>query len=130
MQTDNIGKLILRLTVGVLILFHGIAKVLHPDMLAPIMKNVASLGLPGPFAYAVYLGEVLGPLLIILGVFARLGGVLVVINMIFALILSHTPQLLTLAKNGGYGLELQAFYLFCGLTVAILGSGRYAMRPD
>lgn len=130
MQTDAIGKLILRLTVGVLILFHGTAKILHPDALAPIMKNVGALGLPGPFAYAVYLGEVLGPILIILGVFARLGGMLVVINMVFALILVHTPQLLTLAKNGGYGLELQAFYLFCGLTVAVLGSGRYALRPD
>jgi putative oxidoreductase len=130
MQTDAIGKLILRLTLGGLILFHGIGKILHPDAVAPIVKNVAALGLPGAFGYAVYLGEVLAPLLILLGLYARIGGVLVTINMIFALVLVHSSQLLTLSKSGGYGLELQAFYLFGGLALAFLGSGRYAVRPD
>jgi len=130
MQTDAIGKLILRLTLGALLLFHGVGKILHPDAVAPIVKNVAALGLPGVFAYAVYLGEVLAPVLILLGLFARLGGLLVVVNMIFALVLVHSSQLLTLSKSGGYGLELQAMYLFCGLAIAVLGSGRYAVRPD
>lgn len=130
LHSDAIGKLILRLTLGGLILFHGISKILHPDALEPITKSVAAMGLPAAFGYAVYLGEVLAPLLILLGLFARFGGLLVVINMIFAVLLYHTSQILTLSKTGGFGLELQAFYLLCGLTVAFLGSGRYAVRPD
>ncbi|HEX4325272.1 MAG TPA: DoxX family protein [Burkholderiales bacterium] len=130
MQTDAIGKLVLRLALGGLILFHGVGKILHPESVEPIVKGVTAMGLPGAFAYAVYLGEVLAPLMILLGLFARFGGLLVVINMLFAVMLVHTSQLLTLSKSGGYGLELQTFYLLCGLTVALLGSGRYAVKPD
>ena len=127
---DDIGKLVLRLTLGVLILFHGVAKILHPDVLGYIGGKLADLGLPHGVAYLVYIGEVVAPLLIILGVYSRIGGLLVMINMIFALVLVHSMQLLTLAKNGGWALELQGFYLFCGLAVLLLGSGKVAVRPD
>lgn len=130
MLSDAIGKFILRLAVGGLILFHGFNKIMHPDAVAGIVKGVTGMGLPAFIGYAVYFGEVLAPLMILLGVFARVGGALVVINMIFAIGLVHTAQLLTLTKSGGYGLELQTFYLMCGLAVAFLGSGRYALRPD
>lgn len=129
-RNDSVGKLILRLTVGGLILFHGVAKILHPEPLGFIKGQLASLGLHQAIAYGVYVGEVVAPLLILLGVFARLGGLLVVINMVFAILLVHTGQILTLSKSGGWALELQGFYLFCGLAVLFLGSGRFALRPD
>ena len=59
-HSDAFGKLLLRLTLGILMLFHGVSKLMNP----------------------------------------------------------------------GWTLELQAFYLFCGLTVFFLGSGRTAARPD
>ncbi|MGH8746433.1 MAG: DoxX family protein [Burkholderiales bacterium] len=127
---DDIGKLVLRLTLGVLILFHGVGKILHPDVLGYIGGKLVALGLPHEVAYLVYIGEVVAPLLIILGFRSRIGGLLVMINMIFALVLVHSMQLLTLSKTGGWGLELQAFYLFCGLAVLLLGSGKIAVKPD
>ncbi|MGH8738735.1 MAG: DoxX family protein [Burkholderiales bacterium] len=127
---DDIGKLVLRLTLGLLILLHGVGKILHPAALGFIGAKLTDLGLPHEVAYLVYVGEVVAPLLIILGVYSRIGGLLVVINMIFALVLVHSTQLLTLGKNGGWALELEGFYLFCGLAVLLFGSGKVAIKPD
>jgi len=129
--SDEIGKLVLRLTVGALMLFHGVAKIIHPGpTLEYVSKQLAGIGLPGFVAWGVYFGEVLAPLMIIFGVFARVGGVIVAVNMVFAVLLAHSHQLATLSKSGGWALELQGFYFFCAIAVFLLGSGRLAVRPD
>ena len=130
-QSDALGKLILRLTLGSLLLFHGISKVMNPVRTLDSMgERLAAVGLPTYVAFGVFAGEVLAPILIILGVYSRIGGLLVVINMLFALYLVHTTQLLTLSKSGGWGLELQGFYLLTGLALFFLGSGKLALKPD
>jgi putative oxidoreductase len=130
MNNDNAGKLVVRLTLGILILFHGVAKILHPDSLGFISSGLAGWGLPEALAYGVYIGEVVAPLMLIAGVFSRWGGMLVVLNMLFAIGLSHMGDLFSLTDHGGYRLELQMFYLLGGLAVMLLGSGRYAYKPD
>jgi len=127
---DTAGKLLLRLCVGVLMLFHGVAKIIHPAYLENITRQVVEAGMPSWVAYGVFVGEVLAPLLIVLGLFARFGGILVAGNMVVAIYLAHMAQLLTLSKSGGWALELQTFYLLGGLAIAFLGSGRAALRPD
>ena len=129
-RNDALGKLILRVTVGVLILFHGVHKILHPASLDFISKQLTSVNLPPALAYGVYVGEVIAPLMVILGVFSRLGGLLIFANMIFALVLVHEGELFALTKTGGWALELQGFYLFSGLAILFLGSGKMAIRPD
>ena len=130
-QSDDAGKLILRLTVGGLILFHGVSKLLNPmGALGMISGQLSTVGLPVFIAYGVYIGEVLAPLMLILGFFSRIGGLLVVGNMIFAVVLVHTSQLFTMSKTGGWALELQGFYLFCGLAIYFFGSGKFAVKPD
>ena len=130
-QIDSIGKLILRLTLGVLMLFHGVSKLLHAaGTIERIGAQLVSAGLPPFLVYGVFIGEVLAPLMIVFGVYARLGGLLVVINMIFAVYLVHPDQMLSLTKTGGWVLELQAFFLFAGLAVLFLGSGKIAVKPD
>jgi len=127
---DDIGKLLLRLTLGGLLLFHGVGKILHPAALDFIGGKLVGLGLPMELAFAAYLGEVLAPLLIIVGMFSRIGGLLVAINMTFAIVLVQSAQLLQLNKVGGWQIELEAFYLMCGLVVLLGGSGKFAVRPD
>jgi len=129
-QYDALGKLVLRLTVGGLMLFHGVAKILHAGSIGFIGSKLAEAGLPEFLAWGVYLGEVAAPLMILLGVFSRIGGVVVVVNMVFAVALAHTGDFLSLTQHGGWALELQAFYLFGALAVVLLGSGRMAVRPD
>ena len=130
LKNDAAGKLILRLTVGILMLFHGVAKVLHPGSLDFIGGALAGAGLPEALAYGVYVGEIIAPLMIILGIQARMGGLIIVINMVFAILLVHTGDLFSLTEHGGWRLELQGFYLFGGLAILLLGSGRLALRPD
>lgn len=127
---DDVGKLTLRLTLGVLILLHGIHKILYPAALGFIGGRLADLGLPHAMVYLVYVGEVVAPVMLILGVYSRIGGLLVMINMIFALVLAHGTQLLSLGKTGGWAVELEGVYLLCGLAVLMLGSGKVAIRPD
>ncbi len=129
-QSDALGKLTLRLTVGILMLFHGVHKIFNPSSLDFISKQLVNVDLPQNLAYGVYLGEVIAPLMIILGVFARFGGLLIFSNMIFAIVLAHRSQLFTLTDTGGYTLELQIFFLLTGLAVFFLGSGRIAVKPD
>lgn len=125
---EAVAKLILRLTVGILMLLHGADKIINPGTLEFIGQNLSDIGLSPLIAYAVYLGEVLAPLMIIFGYYARVGALLVVINMVFAILLIHSGQLLQLTSHGGWQLELQGLYLFGALAIMLLGSGRYAIR--
>ncbi len=127
---DTLGKLVLRLTVGGFMLFHGVAKILNPGSLEFIKSQLATLDLTPYLAYGVFLGEIVAPLLIILGIYARFGGLLIVGNMLFALFLVHQDELLSLDAQGGWALELQGFFLLCGLTVFLIGSGKFAIKPD
>ena len=130
-KSDALGKLILRLTLGLLLLLHGIAKVMNPARTLDSMSGMlTAAGLPTFLAYGVFVGEVLAPILIILGIYSRIGGLIVVINMIFAVQLAHATQLLSLSKTGGWALELQGFYLLTGLALFFLGSGKLAVKPD
>jgi putative oxidoreductase len=129
-HNDAMGKLLLRLTVAILMLFHGIAKIIHPGSLEFIESSLSSIGMPSAIAYGVYVGEVIAPLMIIAGFHARIGGLIVVANMVFAIVLAHTGDFFSLTQHGGWALELQAFYLFGGLAIVLLGSGKFAIKPD
>jgi putative oxidoreductase len=119
------GKLVLRLVLGILILLHGISKVMNG--LGPIPGVVEKAGLPQAFAYLVYIGEVLAPILLIIGFWTRLAALIVAINMVFAVYLVHTSQLFTLSKQGGWALELQGMYFFTAIAIALLGAGRFSV---
>jgi len=119
------GKLLLRLTVGALVLLHGIAKVLAGP--AFVVGLVEKLGMPGAFGYAVYLGEVIAPLAMILGLWTRIAALIVALSMVAAILLVHMGELFTLGQSGGWALELQGMFLFTALAVALIGPGRYAI---
>jgi putative oxidoreductase len=125
-ETNDAGRLILRLTLGGLLLLHGIHKILNG--IEPIRLLLASHHLPEYLAYGVYIGEVAAPVLIILGIFTRIGALLVVIDMIAAIVLARMPELFGLRpQTGGYALEAETFFLFCAVAVALLGAGRYSL---
>ena len=130
MKCDDTGKLILRLTLGILMLFHGVAKIQSPSIVEFLAGSLSTNGLPSFFSYGVYIGELLAPALIILGIFTRYGAMLIIINMLFAILLMHSGEIFALSQHGGWKLELQGFYLFIAAAIVFLGSGRYAIKPD
>lgn len=122
------GKLLLRLTLGVLILLHGIAKVTGgPGFVVGLVENV---GLPGAFGYAIYVGEVIAPLALILGLWTRIAALVVAANMAVAVLLVHMDELFVLGRSGGWALELQGMFFLTALAIALIGSGRYALRQS
>ena len=124
-STDDLAKLLLRVVLGLLILCHGIAKLKGGPGF--VLDVVSKAGLPPAVGYLVYVGEVVAPLLLVIGLFTRLAALVVAINMIFAVFLVHTGQIFTMAQTGGWALELQGMYLASALSVALLGAGRYSV---
>lgn len=130
LHNDALGKLILRLAVGGLILFHGVDKLLNPGSLDWISGMLQGYGLPSFLAYGVLIGEVLAPIMAIVGWQSRLAGLLMAGNMLVAFLLVHTGQVFMLNDNGGWQLELQGMFFLSALALVFLGSGRMAWRPD
>jgi len=124
-RSDDTGKLVLRVVLGVLILLHGISKI--SSGVGGIAGMLSSHGLPGALAYLLYIGEVLAPVLLIAGIYTRPAAWIVVINMLVALWLVHTKDLFALGKSGGWALELQGMFLFAAVAVAFLGAGRFSV---
>jgi putative oxidoreductase len=124
-NTDNVGKLTLRVVLAILILFHGVSKLINGPGF--VTAQVAQFGLPPALGYLVYIGEVVAPVLLLVGVWSRIAAAIIAINMIVAFLLVHTSQFFSLSKTGGWALELQAMYLFSAIVLVFLGAGRYSL---
>ena len=122
---DDFGKLILRVALGVLILFHGVAKILGGT--AGIAGMVTKAGLPEYVAYGVYVGEIVAPLLVVLGFWTRPAAFVIVVNMVVAVWLVYMSDLVKLSPTGGWALELQGMYFVGALAVTFLGAGRFSV---
>ncbi len=119
----QLGYRLLTWAVAGLMLFHGVAKVLHG--VGPIAGMLGALGLPGVLAYGSLLGEVVAPLFVLSGYFVAPAALVMAGNMVVAVLLAHLPQLLSLNPNtGGYALELQAFFLLGSIAIALLAPKR------
>jgi putative oxidoreductase len=119
------GKLILRVSLGGMMLLHGIAKT--RSGVQPIADMLAANGLPAEMVYGVWVGEIVAPLLLIVGLFTRTAGLVLAFNMVVAIYLAHRADVFALTEHGAWAIELQAFYLFGGLAVACLGAGRLSL---
>ncbi|WP_145556976.1 DoxX family protein [Yersinia aldovae] len=122
------GKLLLRLTFGILMLFHGVAKIQHGTRW--IAESLQSQGMPGFVAYGVYIGEIVTPILIILGLFTRPVAFTYAINLLVAVLMVGTAKFFTLTQVGAWSLENEALYILSGLAIMLLGSGRYSITKN
>ena len=125
LHNNDLGKLLLRLSVGGLMLFHGIHKL--KSGLGFIEKSLVDAGLPAFLSYGVLVGEILAPLLVVLGILSRPAALLEAFVMVMAVYLVHAGELFSLTQHGGHALELQFLYLFGSLAIVFLGSGRYSV---
>jgi len=125
-HSDDIGKLILRFAVGGVILFHGAWKMMHGiGWLPPILQMH---GLPGFFAYGVYVAEVIAPIMLFAGWLTRLASLTIIIDMLMALVLVLRNQIFAVKPGGGgWGIEVEALLLFGAVTLFFMGSGKYSV---
>jgi putative oxidoreductase len=123
---DDIGKLVLRITLGLLILLHGIAKL--KGGVGGIEGMLTGHGLPAFIAYGAYIGEVLAPILLVIGFYSRIAALVIAFNMVVAIALAHANELFQLGKQGGWALELQGMFLFTAIAIALIGPGRFSIN--
>lgn len=123
---DDWGKLLLRLTIGGLLLFHGIFKV--TTGVGWMAGPLGAVGLPAFVGYGAYVGEVVAPILAIIGKFSRIAGLVMAFNMLIAIVLVQSDQIFAIKpQGGGWGIELEMLFLLGGIAISLLGSGRYAL---
>ncbi|MBJ2174465.1 DoxX family protein [Aureibaculum sp. A20] len=123
----DFGLLLLRVVIGGLMLFHGVAKLSNLD---GIKNMLIEAGLPEMIAYGVYITELIAPVLIIIGFKTRLASLVFFIGMITALALAHSEHLFAISKTGGLEIELLLLYAFGGMVLFFTGSGRYAVTSS
>ena len=123
---NDIAKLLLRLTVGVMVLFHGVDKIING--ISGIKHLTTNAGLPEFLAYGIYVGEIVVPILIILGVYARVASLVLAFNMLVAIFLAYGGSLFTLGKHGAPSFELPFLYLIMSVVIFMIGSGKYAVN--
>lgn len=125
LSKDDLGKLLLRLSVGGLMLFHGLHKLFGG--VDGIAGMLAAHGIPGFVAYGVLLGEVVAPVLIILGVLTRLSALGLAFTMVVAWLLVGLNNTFMLDKVGAWAIESLVYFFVAALAIAFLGVGRYAL---
>jgi putative oxidoreductase len=116
MYYPRFGTYLLRWSVSIMMLLHGIAKLFGG--VGFIQGKLVAAGVPGFVAYGVLIGEVLAPLFVMSGVFVAPAALVMAINMVVAVLMVHMGDLFLLTKQGGWALELQGLYLVGALAIA------------
>ncbi len=123
----DLGLLILRIAVGVLMLLHGIAKLKGVSFIEGMLDRN---GLPAFLAYGVYVTEIVAPLLIIIGFRTRLASAAYAFGALSAVFLVHSGDIFTLNEHGGWGIELLGLYLLGAIALFFTGSGKIAFSSS
>ncbi|KWW06241.1 DoxX family protein [Escherichia fergusonii] len=125
---EDLGKLLLRLAVGGLMLFHGVHKLFAG--IDGISGMLIAKGFPGFIAYGVLIGEVVAPVLIILGILTRPSALVIALTMVVAWLMVGMGKTGMLDKTGAWAIESLVYFFVAALAVAFLGAGRYALAGN
>ncbi|WP_413560545.1 DoxX family protein [Bdellovibrio sp. HCB209] len=118
--TGQVGLLVLRLFAGLVMAFaHGMGKFPISDQL---IAGVESVGFPMPvvFAYAAALTELVGGVLLALGLLTRPVGLFLAFTMFVAGVFIHGADPFNVK-------ELAFFYMFVYIFFACYGGGRFSL---
>lgn len=127
-KNSDLGMFISRVAIGFPMLVYGISKVFYGiDFIENLLTEK---GLPSFLAYGVFVGEVVAPILIIVGFRARLAGLIFAINCFTAICLAQTSNILKLNEYGGWALELLAIYMLVGISFLFTGAGKLSISTQ
>jgi putative oxidoreductase len=117
LHNPRLGYHLLRISVAVLMLFHGVAKI--TGGVDGIKGMLGGAGLPQALAYGVYVGEVIAPLLILIGLWVGPAALIMAVNMLFAIFLAHSGDIFQVTGTGAWAIELQMLFLIGSLVIAL-----------
>ncbi len=122
----DLALLILRVVLGIIMIYHGWPKLTN---LAGTIDGMAGMGVPAPAVAAIFatVAEFIGGLLMLLGAFTDLAGLMFAIDMLGAITFVHAKNGFSVAKGG---IEWPLLLAATALAIALMGPGRYAVgRP-
>ena len=123
--TDDVGELLIRLSVGGFMLFPGVHKALTGiDWMYPLLE---ARGLPNAMAYGSYVGEIVAPVLMLMGILTRISGLIVAGTMGMAVYLALVDKVFTINEHGGWALELNGLFFLGALGLVFMGPGRVSL---
>ena len=123
----NAAALLLRLSLGTMFIAHALLKY-FVFTLPGTAQFFQSLGLPGILGYATFAAELVGGVLLVLGVQSRVVALALVPVLLGATWAHAGNGWVFSAPNGGW--EYPAFWTVALLVQALLGDGAYALRSS
>jgi putative oxidoreductase len=122
--TSDLAYLIVRLTIGLMLLPHGWIKV--TGNIPGIAAYFGRLGLEPAwlFTYVALFNETIGGILIAIGLFTRPATALLVIEFVILLVVVHTPRGYGMAVNG---IEFPLMWMMMLIVVLLRGGGPWSL---
>ncbi len=119
----DLALVILRVVLGIIMIYHGWPKVTN---LGGTIEGMAGMGIPAPAVAAIFatVVEVVGGLLMVLGAFTDIAGLMFTIDMLGAITFIHAKNGFSVAKGG---MEWPLLLAAAALAIALAGPGRHAV---
>lgn len=124
-QNLNYGATITRLSLGVILLAHGLLKI-FVFTIPGTVGFFESLGLPATVAYLTIFGEIAGGAALIIGIYTRLTALLSV-PILLGATWAHAGNGWVFSNQGG-GWGFPALLVVMAIAVAVQGSGSFAFK--
>ncbi len=125
LTNPNYGALITRISLGGILLSHGLLKMLVFTIPGTV-EYFASLGLPAIAAYLTIFAEIAGGTAILLGLYTRLASLLS-IPLLLGALWAHASNGWVFSAEGG-GWEFPLLLVLLAGAVSFQGSGPFALR--
>jgi len=126
--SNNHGAMLLRISLGSLILAHSAYLKLMVFTLPGTAQYFSTIGLPEPLAYIVFTVEVIAGVALILGIYTRCAA-LALLPIALGATWAHFGAGWLFSNEGG-GWEYPLFLTIALAVQTLLGSGTYAFRKS
>ena len=125
MYNQDLAKLLLRLTAGGILLFHGIHKVfVEVEHVKVIVRNA---GLPEVLAYGNIIGEFVAPIFVLIGFKTRIAAAIIAFNMLMSILIAHPDIMFSINDYGGWMIETNVLYMMTAVVLFFTGAGKYSL---
>ena len=125
----QLGLTLVRIMLGIVFIAHGGQKVLGlfgGPGLEGFVSWVGTFGVPAYLGYIAAFAELIGGILLLFGIYAELGALMVIGVMAGAIYFVHLPHVFFI-QNGGY--EYVLSLIVSSVAIIIGGAGTLALYP-
>jgi putative oxidoreductase len=125
---SDYAALLLRVSLGVMYIAHSLILKAMTFTLAGTAQYFESLGLPAFLAYATFWAELIGGILLVLGIQSRWVA-LTLLPVLFGAAWVHIGNGWVFSAEGG-GWEYPLYLIVLSVAQALLDDGAYALKPS